>query len=423
MMNSSYSVALVLFWGSLVFLAYASIGYPLIVAALAKLKPRPHRRELIEPSVSVVIAAHNEIAHIGPKIANLLKLDYPPDRLEILLGSDGSTDGTLERLREIAEPHIRLFVLPERKGKPAVLNALVPHARGEIVVLADVRQEFDAQVLRRLVQPFADPQVGAVSGELVFTCDSHRSTVGAGTGAYWRYEKFIRSRESCVDSTVGATGAIYAIRTRLFERIPEDTILDDVLIPLRILRRGYRVLFESGARVCDLPPTTAHQEFTRKVRTLAGNFQLFSREKWLLNPAQNRVWWQTVSHKVLRLVFPPLELAAFAANVALAGTSALYQLALLVQMLFYASAVTGWVLQGSSKKFWPATFAYTFCLLSLATVVGFIRCLAGRQAVTWEKAASSKDPLKPLNPTSAFTGVQASASHANSRRRHSLAPR
>jgi len=205
---------------------------------------------------------------------------------------------------------------------------------------------------------------------------------------YWRYEKLIRDLESRIDSTVGATGAICAIRKTLFEPIPEDTILDDVLIPLRIVRRGYRVLFEPCARVCDLPPTTARQEFTRKVRTLAGNFQLFSRETWLLNPTRNRLWWQTISHKVLRLFFPPLQLTALAANIVLAGTAPLYQLALLAQMLFYAGAIVGCVLQYSGKKFWPATFPYTFCLLSWATIVGLIRFIRGSQRVTWEKPLS-----------------------------------
>jgi cellulose synthase/poly-beta-1,6-N-acetylglucosamine synthase-like glycosyltransferase len=380
-------MAVLLFWTSIALLSYALIGYPVIVAAWATLRPRQCRREPVEPSVSVVIAAHNEVASIGRKIANLLKLDYPPDRLEILLGSDGSTDGTLERLRAVSEQHIRIFVLPERQGKPAVLNRLVPKARGEIVVLADVRQEFDPQVLRALVQPFADPQVGAVSGELMLTRDSSCSAVGEGVGVYWRYEKFIRSGESRIDSTVGATGAIYAIRRTLFEPIPEDTILDDVLIPLRIARRGYRVLFEPAARVCDLLPATAREEFTRKVRTLAGNFQLLSREKWLLSPAHNRLWWQTISHKVLRLFLPVLQIAALAANVALAGTSVFYQLALLGQFLFYAGAIAGCLLQRTRKKFWPATVPYTFCLLSWATVVGFLRCISRRQAVTWQKAA------------------------------------
>jgi biofilm PGA synthesis N-glycosyltransferase PgaC len=389
-MNAYHWTFLALFWGSLALLTYACVIYPLTVATWANFRPRPFQRQPIEPSLSVVIAAHNEVAHIGRKIKNLLTVDYPADRIEIMVGSDGSTDGTLERLREVAEQHIRIFVLDERQGKPAVLNKLVPQARGEIVVLADVRQQFDPQILRRLVQPFADPTVGAVSGELVLTRDAC-SLVGDGTGKYWEYEKFIRSRESRIDSTVGATGAIYAIRKTLFEPIPPDTILDDVLIPLRIVRRGYRVLFEPAARACDLPPEHARQEFTRKVRTLAGNFQLFSREKWLLSPLHNRLWWQTVSHKLLRLLFPLLQILTLAANVALARTSTLYGTILLLQILFYIAAATGCALQYRRRKFWAATFPYTFCLLSWATVVGFIRSITGRQAVAWEKASSLTD--------------------------------
>jgi biofilm PGA synthesis N-glycosyltransferase PgaC len=386
----SASGAFFLFWSCLILLAYILVGYPLTIAAWAVFRPRPCRRESIEPRVSVVIAVHNEVVHIGRKIANLLNLDYPADRLEILVGSDGSTDGTLERLRAVAEQRIRIFPLPERQGKPAVLNALMAKAGGEIVVLADVRQQFDRHVLRALVQPFADPAVGSVSGELMFRSDLSCCSVGRGTGAYWAYEKFIRSRESRIDSTIGATGAIYAIRRALFEPIPVDTILDDVLIPLRIVRRGYRVLFEPLARASDLPPTTAHQEFIRKARTLAGNFQLFSREKWLFNPMQNRLWWETISHKALRLLFPLLQVATFAANVVLAETSTFYQFALFAQLLFYAAAIAGCALQRSKKHYWAVTFPYTFCLLSCATVMGFIRYIGRTQRVTWEKAQSEE---------------------------------
>lgn len=387
-MSSFHLAALLVFWLSLTLLIYVTILYPLAIAAWARLHSHSFRREPIEPSVSVVIAAYNEIDHIGRKVKDLLAIDYPADRLEIMVGSDGSTDGTLERLRNVAEQHIRIFVLPDRQGKPAVLNKLVPKARGDIVVLADARQRFDPQALRRLVQPFADPTVGAVSGELILNRETPCSTVGDGVGTYWKYEKFIRSRESQIDSTVGATGAIYAIRKTLFESIPEDTILDDVLIPLRIVRRGYRVLFEPAARVCDQPPTSARQEFRRKVRTLAGNFQLFSRERWLLSPSQNRLWWQTISHKMLRLLLPLLQVAALAANVVLTRASMIYQLALVAEIMFYAGAITGFVLQHMQKKFWPATFPYTFCLLSWATLIGFIRCVSSRQQVTWEKTAT-----------------------------------
>ncbi|PYQ58657.1 MAG: hypothetical protein DMF58_14540, partial [Acidobacteria bacterium] len=224
------------------------------------------------------------------KIQNLLALDYPGDRIEILVGSDGSTDSTAEKLLTISDNRVRVFNFPQRRGKPAVLNTLVPKAKGDIVVLADVRQRFESEVLRAFARSFADPQIGAVSGEVVLTTESG-TAVSEGAGLYWRYETFIRSRECMIDSTIAVTGPIYAIRRTLFEPIPPDTIVDDLLIPLRISRRGYRVIVEPEARAIDSAYATASQEFTRKVRTLAGNFQLFARERWLLNPFQNRLWW------------------------------------------------------------------------------------------------------------------------------------
>ena len=196
-----------------------------------------------------------------------------------------------------------------RRGKAAVLNDVVPRASGAIVVLADARQRFEPDTVRALTRPFADPAVGAVSGELILTETLEGPAVGRGVGVYWRYEKLIRKSESRVDSTVGATGAIYAIRRELFEPIPEDTLLDDVLIPLRIVRRGYRVLFEPAARAWDRVAASAGEELARKVRTLAGNFQLFVREPWLLDPRRNRIWLATVSHKGLRLLGPLLHAA------------------------------------------------------------------------------------------------------------------
>ena len=173
----------------------------------------------------------------------------------------------------------------QRRGKAAVLNDLVSLATGEIVVFADARQRFEPRAIRALTANFADPQVGAVSGELVLQKRRGTSPRGEGAGFYWRYEKFIRANESWAGSTVGATGAIYAIRRELFEAIPQDTILDDVLIPVRISRRGYRVLFEAEARAHDLVSATPREDFIRKARTIAGTFQLFAREPWLLNPA------------------------------------------------------------------------------------------------------------------------------------------
>ncbi len=303
------------FWLALFLLVYLYAGYPLIAWFRAVVSPQPHLREPIAPAVTVVVVAHNEGEKIAGRIQNLQALDYPASQLDIIIASDGSTDDTVARARERADARVVVRAFSSRRGKAAVLNDIVLSARGDIVVLADARQRFEPGSVRALVSNFADPAVGAVSGELMLT--SGTSATGDGVSFYWRYEKFMRRHESRRDSTVGATGAIYAIRRPLFEPIPADTILDDVLIPLRMVRRGYRVLFDATARAVDGPSATARQEFVRKARTIAGTFQLFCRERWLLNPLRNRIWFETLSHKGLRLAAPLLQAVVLACSVSL----------------------------------------------------------------------------------------------------------
>jgi len=374
-----------IFWLSVALLAYAHVGYPALVAARARLRPRPPRRGG-QPMVSVVIVAHDEATRIGARIQNLLALDYPADRLELVVASDGSSDGTPECARAWEPDGVTVVAFETRRGKPAVLNDVVPKARGEIVVMADARQTFDPRAIRELVAPFADAGVGAVSGELILTAGGDATRVGEGVSVYWRYEKFIRRHESLADSTVGATGAIYAIRRALFVPIPPDTILDDVLIPMTIARRGYRVVFEAAARAYDRPAATASEEFRRKVRTIAGTFQLFARGRWLLSPRHNRLWLQTVSHKGLRLL-SPLLLAAIAASNVLLLAEPLYRLSLGAQVVFYVAALLGWLTRDARTRIPFMSVPYVFCLLNWATTVAFVRFLTGRQRVTWDKAA------------------------------------
>jgi len=393
------STSLMVFWGSTAALIYLFLGYPFLMWIAAWLHPRPIRRRGIRPEVSVLLVAQDEAPLIGRRIENLLSLDYPREHLEILIGSDGSVDATAAIARRYRRAGVRLVAFRSRRGKAAVLNDLAGMARGDILLLADARQRFDAGVLRALVAPFEDETVGAVGGELILTDDPDANTVSDGVGFYWRYEKLIRRSESKVDSTVGATGAIYAIRRGLFKAIPADTILDDVLIPVRISRLGYRVLFEPEARAWDRIPPTPGQEFTRKVRTIAGNFQLFARERWLLNPLRNRLWFQTVSHKLLRLGSPFLGASLIASNLSLAPGSSFFTATLLFQALFLAAALLGRARSrapgrtGGRLSF--CAVPYFFCLLNWATVVGLVRYVTGRQSVTWARA---------------FAGVEASPS-------------
>jgi cellulose synthase/poly-beta-1,6-N-acetylglucosamine synthase-like glycosyltransferase len=383
------SVAGWVFWLSAILLAYVYFGYPVVAAVRARFRQRPRMLAPIEPFVSIVVVANNEENRIGGRIENLLALDYPAARREIVIASDGSTDDTVARAREYEGHGVSIRSFATRRGKSAVLNVVVPSLRGDVVLFADARQRFEPGTLRALIEHFADPAVGAVSGELVITTSDRTAAAGRGSAFYWRYEKFIRSTEGRADSTVGATGAIYAIRRELFETIPDDTILDDVLIPLRIVRRGYRVLFEPRARAYDSASATAHHEFVRKARTIAGTFQLFSRELWLFNPRRNRLWLETMSHKALRLALPVLHVSLFAASAALAPADfSFYRVAFAVQALFYAAALLGYAQGSCSRRSFVVTVPCAICLLSWATVIGFVRFLTNRQQVTWERVGT-----------------------------------
>jgi cellulose synthase/poly-beta-1,6-N-acetylglucosamine synthase-like glycosyltransferase len=381
------SAWIALFWACVALLAYVYAGYPALVwLRAARSRRGAHAAPAptaTEPTVSVLLVAHDEADRIAARIENLLALDYPRDRLEIIVASDGSSDATVARACAYLGEGVDVVAFEGQRGKAATINEVVPKARGEIVVFADARQRFDRDTVRALVRPFAVPEIGAVSGELMLA-DEVGGTVGRGVGFYWRYEKLIRRSESRLDSTVGATGAVYAIRRALFEPIPDDTILDDVLIPLRVVRRGYRVLFEPAARAHDQVAATARQEFARKVRTLAGNFQLFRRETWLLNPWRNRIWLAAVSHKGLRLATPILHVGAFLASGALAD-AVFYACAFAGQAVFYGAALGGHLLRHRTRRSAFLSVPYVLCLLNWATIVGFVRYAGGRQGATWER--------------------------------------
>jgi biofilm PGA synthesis N-glycosyltransferase PgaC len=377
------------FWLAFLVLGYVCVGYPILARIRAAINPLTRRRAPIEPSVTVIVAAHNEADRVDRRLRNLLALDYPTDRLEVVLGSDGSTDDTVARARPFESAGVIVHEFIERRGKPALLNTLVPRASGEIVVFADARQRFDPLAIRALVANFADPAVGAVSGELIMSATGEAELGGQGAALYWNYEKLIRSTESRGGSTVGATGAIYAIRKSLFEPLPEDTILDDVLIPIRIARKGYQVVFEPAAKAFDLAPPSAHAELARKARTIGGTFQLFARERWLLNPRSNPLWFETVSHKALRLAMPILLATMLLTNLMLLEWWP-YQITMAGQAAFYLAAAAGYVHRHASRHRLILKLPYTMCLLSWATVVGFVRFVTDHQEVTWERIMSNK---------------------------------
>lgn len=396
--SDGFGAAELVFWSAALLLAYTYAGYPLLAWLRSRLFRCAPRKIDITPRISILCIAHNEARRIRDRIENLLALDYPRELVEIVIASDASTDGTVEIVQEYAGAGVQVVQFQQHRGKPAVLNELIPQLRGEIVVLMDARQRIDAQALRELVANFADQRVGAVSGELLLDPESGDARTGKGVGFYWRYEKFIRYHESRADSTVGATGALYALRHRLFQPIPSDTLLDDVLIPMQIARQGYRVLFEPAARAYDVVAASPQAELTRKVRTIADNFQLLLRERWLLNPRANRLWFQTLSHKYCRLV-GPLCLALVLGSNLLLLEFPFYRVVLVLQVLFYAAAVAGHMRRNSAGRSTLMNIAYAFCLLNWATVLGCYRFACGRQQVTWQKAQHAV-PSASAQPTS-----------------------
>jgi poly-beta-1,6-N-acetyl-D-glucosamine synthase len=402
---SSFQIS---FWAAVILLGYTYVGYPLLIRAWAGVLDVLNRNsnapgaataktERYEPQISILVIAHNEEANIRSKIENLLALDYPRERCEIVIASDASSDQTVARAQEYQSRGVRVVSFKEHRGKPAVLNEMIPRLSGEIVVLMDARQRIETGAVRELISNFSDVHIGAVSGELFLTDGKAEAESRSGVGFYWRYEKFIRGNESRIDSTVGVTGAIYAIQHNLFHPIPEQTILDDVLIPMQVVRKGYRVIYDSEARAWDRVSATAQAEFARKVRTIAGNYQLFFQHPWLLNPFSNRLWFQTFSHKFLRLLGPALLMVVLLTNLFLLHIL-IYRVLLMLQILFYSAALMVHFFPNVAKKSPAAAVAYAFCLLNAATVAGFIRFVAGSQQVTWKQSKASDIETPTLKP-------------------------
>jgi cellulose synthase/poly-beta-1,6-N-acetylglucosamine synthase-like glycosyltransferase len=378
--------ALLIFWCVAALVGYTYVGYPSLVWLVARFAPLRVRLRAVTPTVTFVVVAHNEQRRITRRVRNLLSLDYPPAKRTVVVVSDGSTDQTAAHARAVS-PDVQVIERPTRQGKAAAFNAVLPGLTSEVIVLTDARQRFDRRAALALVRHFADPTVGAVSGDLVLRQRAGSEAGSQGAEAYWSFEKRLRWWESLADSTVGVTGAITALRRELFEPIPPDTVLDDVLIPLRIARRGYRVTFETGARAYDQLSARSRDEFARKVRTLAGNFQLFAREPWLMVPWSNRLWVQTVSHKLLRLSLPLLFVLAFVANAALLDRP-FYQSTFAAQLGFYGLAALGGLWPALRRRARVLVLPYAVCFLAWATIVAFVRVLRGRQFATWDRVAA-----------------------------------
>jgi cellulose synthase/poly-beta-1,6-N-acetylglucosamine synthase-like glycosyltransferase len=330
----------------------------------------------------------NEAAALERKLKNLLSLDYPVGSSEIVVVSDGSNDATNTILDYFAaDGRIRILVNPASRGKAACLNDAVAAARGEIVLFTDARQQVESGALRLLVDAFADPEVGCASGELMLG-DPVAGEHIRGMGLYWRVEKSVRQMESASASVVGATGAIYAVRKSLIVPVPASTILDDVYIPMHVVRQGFRVVFIPEARAWDVADQGHEREFSRKVRTLSGNYQLLQLAPWLLS-SRNPIRFEFISHKLLRLLAPFLLVTMFVSSLVL--PQMFFRAALLSQVVFYALGVLAILKLTRGPWTRIADAARTFMVLNAAASVAFIKFILGRE-VAW--AASQPEQTR-----------------------------
>lgn len=361
-------------------LAHVFAGYPLWVAALARWRPRPLQRRAWTPRVTAVLAVHDGAAHVRAKLEGLLALDYPPGLLDIVVACDGCRDGSAALCRQLGDARIRVLEFSERRGKAACLNDAVAAAQGELLLMTDVRQRLEPDALRQLVACLGDPRVGAVGGQLRLL--DARTGFAQGIDAYWRYETLIRTSESRSGSAVGVSGALYAMRRELFRPLPPNTVLDDVLVPMQVAAAGWRVAYEPAAVAWDVASQQPHEERRRKIRTLAGNYQLVQLAPWLLLPWRNPLWFRFVSHKLLRLLAPWLLLALGLSAALLAPRHPLFAATALGLLAALTAVVAGRFVPALGGRL-PVRLLTAFCYLNLFAAQALLAFARNRRLHLW----------------------------------------
>jgi cellulose synthase/poly-beta-1,6-N-acetylglucosamine synthase-like glycosyltransferase len=375
----------VTFWLCVALIVYSYAGYPVVVWCLSRLFGRaPTSRQLADhelPCVSLLIAAHNEEKVIARRIANALELDYPPERLEIVIASDGSSDTTARIVSDVTDPRIRLLASPIRRGKASVLNAAFRAVRGEIVLLSDANTFTNSDAVRNIVRWFTDPRVGIVCGRLVLTDPATGRNVDS---LYWRYETFLKRCEGRLGALLGANGAIYAIRKSIFTGIRNDTIVDDLVIPLITrLRSGCSIVYDHTAVAYEETPHDFGAEFSRRSRIGAGGFQSIVRLASLLVLRHGWLAFSFFSHKVLRWFCPFLMIGALVTNLLLLEER-FYLQTLMLQAAGYGLSVLG-LATGTMSTFKVLRLATMFTTMNVALLVGFWRWASGGQRGVWQR--------------------------------------
>jgi cellulose synthase/poly-beta-1,6-N-acetylglucosamine synthase-like glycosyltransferase len=370
------------FWFTVGIIFYTYFGYPLLTLFLSLFVRNPVDKDDIEPTVTFLITAYNEEKNIKQKLENTLSLDYPTDKLEIMVASDGSTDNTDKIVKELSEKGVVLHRVEGRVGKTETQNQAVKAAKGDIVIFSDATTTYTNDAIRKIVRNYNDPSIGAVSGRYEYV-NPTGAPVGLGTILFWKYENFVKSRQTRIKTITGCCGCIYSVRRSAYEPLPRD-IISDLVEPLKILEKGYRIAFEPEAVAHEVTEETVGEEFSMRVRVITRAMNGLTYVKSLLNPIQYPfVAFQLISHKVLRWLIPFFLAIIFISN-ALILDSAFYRFVFLAQVVFYLSALFAWVMDKYGKKVKILFLPLYFCVVNLASVQAIFNLIKGRKMAVWE---------------------------------------
>ncbi len=384
------SIAQFIFWLSFSFLVYTYLGYPIIIFLISRFLARNVKKSGIEPMVTVLITAYNEEKSIKEKLENTLAIEYPKDKLEILVASDGSTDRTDEIVREFVDRGVKLFHQAGRKGKTYTQNKAVEIASGEIVLFSDATTYYRADVLRELLPNFADETIGCVAGKLIYV-DETNSDLSKGVQGYWNYETFIKEHESKICSLIGASGCLYAVRKSAYQEMYPEAC-SDFLICTIIYQQGLRSVFEPGAICSEETNKESRKEMKMRVRVISQTLNDLWRNRDMMNPLSNGFFaFELISHKLLRYLVPIFLILILVASFILARISGAFLLLFLIQAGFYAIAIFALLLERKGFKAGFLSIPLYFVIANLASVLGFYKFLKGERYTNWEPIRDS-DP-------------------------------
>ena len=388
--------AQIIFWLAIAALFYTYAGYPLLVYLLSLLSPKNIERAKIEPPVTILITAYNEEKAIRAKLENTLRIDYPTNKLEILVASDGSTDKTDEIVKEFAAHGVKLFRQEGRVGKTITQNNAVEQANGEIILFSDATTNYKTDVLREIVPNFADETIGCVAGKLIYV-DESASNVGKGAQSYWNYETFLKQSESSACSLIGASGCLYAVRKSAYKPMYAEAC-SDFLICTVIYEQGLRSIYEPNAVCTEDTNNRTDKEMQMRVRVISQTFTDLWRNREMLNPFRSGFYAvELFSHKVLRYAVPLFLILIFVSNAILAAHSIFYEIIFLAQIAFYLLALTGWLFERFGAKIGVFAIPHYFVLANLASVLGFYKFMRGERFAAWEPIREKNEEQEAIS--------------------------